>query len=323
VIHGYRLVFPLRFIEQIPGAIMSLMNIAAQNTINELGQFVENDRLTHDQSFCSKDGSGTSVNTRVIKSELIPCMFGACVRREINWFIAARRKFPGVKLPMTKVDWKSAFKRMHLDPKSACQKCTQIPEHGIAIIALRLTFRGSPNPSEWGAVSESCCNLVNALLHGPDLDPTELEAPYQALIPPYEPLPDDIPFAEAKKQFVNIPVNDKGNNEVFIDDLMGATVDLPDTNNIQRLERAPLHAIHVLARPLQADEPIPRETTAAMNKLISEARLTEQNVNLGWLFDTRRLLISLPDNKTIAWIQEIDEMLEIGKASAKRLETNI
>ena len=109
---------------------------------------------------------------------------------------------------------------------------------------------------------------MNALLHGPDLDPTELEAPYQALIPPYEPLPDDIPFAEAKKQFVNIPVNDKGNNEVFIDDLMGATVDLPDTNNIQRLERAPLHAIHVLARPLQADEPIPRETMAAMNKLI-------------------------------------------------------
>jgi hypothetical protein len=193
----------------------------------------------------------------------------------------------------------------------------------LAIIALRLTFGGAPNPSEWGAVSESCCDLVNALLHDPDWDPTELEAPYQELIPPYEPLPDDIPFAEAKKQFVNIPVNDKGNNEVFIDDLMGATIDLPGTNNIQRLEHAPLLAIHAMARPLQTEEPIPRETMAALNKLISEAGLTEQKVNLGWLFDTRRLLISLPDNKKIAWVREIDEMLELGKASAKRLEKNI
>ena len=323
VIHGYGLVFPLRFIDKIPGAIMSPMNIAAQNTINELGQIVGKNRLTHDQSFCFKDGSGTSVNTRVIKTELLPCMFGACVRRQVNWYVAARRKFPGVRLPMTKVDWKSAFKRMHLDAKSACQTCTQIPEHEVAIIALRLTFGGSPNPSEWGAVSETCCDLVNALLHDPDWDPLELEAPYQDLIPPYEPLPDDIPFAAAKKQFVDIPVNDKGKNEVFIDDLMGATVDLPGTNNVQRLERALLLAIHVLARPLQTDEPIPRETMAALNKLISEAGLTERKVNLGWLFDTRRLLISLPDNKKIAWIREIDEMLGLGKASATRLERNI
>jgi hypothetical protein len=32
---------------------------------------------------------------------------------------------------------------------------------------------------------------------------------------------------------------------------------------------------------------------------------------------------SLPDNKAIAWTQEIDEMLELGKASAKLLERNI
>ena len=214
-------------------------------------------------------------------------MFGACVQWQVNWIVAARRSFPGVKIPMTKVGFKSAFKRMHLDAKSASQTCTQIPELEVAIIALRLTFGGSPNPSEWGALSETCCDLVNALLHDPDWDPLELQAPHQELILAYKPLPDDIPFVEARKQFVNIPVNDKGNCEIFINDLMGATVDLPDTDNATRLERALLLAIHILARPLQSDEPIPRETMAALNKLISEAGLSELKINLGWLFDTR------------------------------------
>ena len=62
----------------------------------------------------------------------------------------------------------------------------------------------------------------------------------------------------------------------------------------------------------------------ALNKLAAEAGPTEQKVILGWLFNTRRLLISLPDNKATAWTKEIDEMLELGKASAKQLlERNI
>jgi hypothetical protein len=67
---------------------------------------------------------------------------------------------------------------------------------------------------------------VNALLHDPDWDPLEHEAPYQELIPPYVSLPDNISFAEAKRQFVDIPVNDKGNNEAYGNN----TVDLPETN---------------------------------------------------------------------------------------------
>jgi hypothetical protein len=39
------------------------MNIASQNTINDLGQIVEKERLTHDQSF--EWSSGHSVNNRV------------------------------------------------------------------------------------------------------------------------------------------------------------------------------------------------------------------------------------------------------------------
>ena len=72
--YGYALVVPLSKFERIPGALMAPMNIMNQNTIDECGRIIGKDRLTHDQSY--KWGSGTSVNSRVEKSELLPCMFG-------------------------------------------------------------------------------------------------------------------------------------------------------------------------------------------------------------------------------------------------------
>jgi len=63
-------------ITKIPGVVMASMNISPQNTINEFGQIIPKDRLTHDQCWCYKEGSGTSVNNRVKKDELLPCTFG-------------------------------------------------------------------------------------------------------------------------------------------------------------------------------------------------------------------------------------------------------
>ena len=65
------------------------MNIMNQNTIDEHGRIVGKDRLTHDQSY-EWSGSGTSVNSRVEKERLLPCRFGACIKRIINWAVAAR-----------------------------------------------------------------------------------------------------------------------------------------------------------------------------------------------------------------------------------------
>ena len=73
VVHGYGLVLPLRKIDQIPGVLLAPMNIMTQNTINEHGRIVKKDRLTHNQSY--KWGSGTSVNSRVDKDDLLPCRF--------------------------------------------------------------------------------------------------------------------------------------------------------------------------------------------------------------------------------------------------------
>ena len=54
VVHGYCLPFPLSTIKSIPGAIVSPLNIAEQNKINERGEIIPSKRLTHNQSMIYK-----------------------------------------------------------------------------------------------------------------------------------------------------------------------------------------------------------------------------------------------------------------------------
>ena len=78
VTRGFAIPLPLSKIIQIPGILLAPLNIQAQNTINERGEIITKNRLTHDQSW--KWQSGPSVNSRVIKEELMPCYFGQALR---------------------------------------------------------------------------------------------------------------------------------------------------------------------------------------------------------------------------------------------------
>ena len=106
--HGYGIPLPLRKAMQIPKLLFAPMNIQHQNTIDETGKIIDKERLTHDQSY-KWHGSGTSVNSRVAKETLMPCMYGSCLRRLINWTVAARRKYPRRRIMASKIDFKSAF----------------------------------------------------------------------------------------------------------------------------------------------------------------------------------------------------------------------
>ena len=86
----------------VPGILLAPMNIMTQNTIDEHGRIIDKDRLTHDQIY--KWGSGTSVNSTVYKDELLPCRFGACLKRLMNWAVAARRMYPGRRIFSSKID---------------------------------------------------------------------------------------------------------------------------------------------------------------------------------------------------------------------------
>ena len=101
VIYDYSLPVPLTKLSCIPGALMVPMNIMKQNTIDEQGRVVERDRPIHNQSYLWS--SGTSVNSRVDKELLLPCMFGGCIRRLTNWAVAAIKKIPKHQNPVFKI----------------------------------------------------------------------------------------------------------------------------------------------------------------------------------------------------------------------------
>lgn len=56
---------------------------------------------------------------------------------------------------------------MHLDWITALRSTTQLPEDEIAIVALRLTFGGRACPAMLGAMSETVCDLANAITNDP------------------------------------------------------------------------------------------------------------------------------------------------------------
>ena len=97
-----------------------------------------------------------------------------------------------------------------------------------------------------------------AISHDKKWVPKLLHSPNQHLIPPPTLLPDNIPFAPGKDLIVNIDVDDHGTHEMYLDDLIGLMIDLPNLDNQEQVECAPLLAIHTCARPLLNNEPIPK-----------------------------------------------------------------
>ena len=255
--YGYCLPLLLGKATKIPNILIAPMNIQKQNTINKFGRIVPKDCLTHDQ--CFEWSSGTSVNKRVITEKLLPCMFGSCIRRIVNWAVTARRLYTNLPILASKIDFKSAFRRMHLNAATALQTCTMLPEFEILLMWLHLSFSGKPCPYMWGVFSETICDLVNAILLNNDWDPSNLFALNQQLVPPRALLDDDIPFGEGAELIVDIPIDPRGSHDVYIDDIILLTVDIPGTDNVARGQSASLLAIGATARPNHPEEPIPRE----------------------------------------------------------------
>ena len=73
---------------------------------------------------------------------------------------------PRRRIWISKIDWKSAYRRQHLTAKTAVKYLTQVCIKGITLLlaALRLTSGGKPCPSEWGCISETVAFLDSIIL---------------------------------------------------------------------------------------------------------------------------------------------------------------
>ncbi len=209
VVRGFALPLPLNKIKKIPGILLPPLNIQLQMAINKRGEIIPKNRLNHDQSW--KWQSGTSVNSRVNKIKLMPCYFGKALKWLINWAVATRKLHPKKRILASKLDVKAAFRRLHLNTSTVVQTCTQLPAPCPALMMLWLSFGGVPCFLEWGAILESICNLINAILHHNNWNPLSLYATdAQDHVPPKELLPDDVPFEIGSNLIIDIPIDTKG-----------------------------------------------------------------------------------------------------------------
>jgi hypothetical protein len=73
----------------------------------------------------------------------------------------------------------------------------------------------------------------------------------------------------------------------------------------------------------EGDQQFFRDPVLSLKKALAEGTATELLIVLGWLLDTRRLLIQLPSDKRRAWIRDIDALLKSKTASYKALNSLI
>ena len=302
---GYQLPLRLDHLRNIPEIRISPMGVADQLSINELGEIIEKDRVTHDLSFPGEI-SGESVNSLIDEDSLFQLIYGHMHSRCIHHIVATRRRFPNTRILGNKADFKSAYRRQHLAGKAALHSTTQAELNGsiFGLIALRLTFGGRVCPFDWCSISEPIVDLANALLSCKKWNPLDLHSPAQEMVPQPKYLPENIPLAQARSLLVNVPSSEHGRVDGYIDDLPTFGPDL-SPNHRRRLAAATFLAIHITSREVSENEPIPRESVLALNKLAAEGGLAEVLVVLGWQYDTRRLLVSLPFHKYTAWKETI------------------
>jgi len=243
-------------------------------------------------------------------------MYSFVLLRTIHYIVGVRARHPITKIFLYKFDIDAAYRRCTLSDRTAFESMT-IFGHFL-LVALHLTFGGSPGPELWGVISETITDVGNSLLQNDHWNQNELFDPISDELDNPSSLPPDIPFAQARSMSVNIPSNDKGKVDIFIDDSIGVAPDIGDVPK-RYLRVIPL-AIRTLSRPLSPEDIIPRKDIISIKKLHAEGQLCETKTVLGWDINTRSLLISLPTHKAQQWINEKNSIIESGKTNHKVLE---
>jgi len=179
----------------------------------------------------------------------------------------------------------------------ALQSCITTKDLGgldLALVSLCTTFGGSPCPSIFSEISETVTDLTNAIIRCSDCDPASFPSHYSHLLGPAKVEPDDVPLAADRSLMVYPEADEFGTADVFLDDIFSAIPQLDGDSPGDRGAQAALLALDV-GRPLPQDggESLPQDEVLAINKAITEGTPAERLIVLGWMINTRRLLISL------------------------------
>jgi hypothetical protein len=315
----WHLPLPIHRLREIPKLVVGPISLVLQSTIDEEGKVVPKYRFAHDQSFRFGLDEIKSVNDRTIESKKSKCVYGFAIRRFIHTIVVTRRRHPGVSILMSKLDFKSAYRRLHFHAETAIQSVvtTQgLEEDPIALASLRATFGGASCPNLFTEISESVADLANAIVRCDEWDSNKTSSAHDNLIGKPILRSRIAKFEEARESLRDFGADNFGTTDVFIDDLITAFPAISE-KHVQRGSRAPLLALEIVGRPMAQREPLPRDPLLAIDKAIAEGTPSEVQTILGWQIDTRKLLIKLPDEKFGTWKSDTIHAWERGKAGQK------
>jgi hypothetical protein len=183
-----------------------------QTTISETGQIIPKYRLTHDQSFPGP--SGLSVNKRVQRNLLPPIMYSFVLLWVIHYIVNLHHLHPSTSILICKVDLDAAYCHGTLSSSTSLESMTIYD--GLLLVALRITFGGSPCPALWGVISECIADIGNSLIHNPFWDHASLFDPISSTLEDPLFLPDVTPFHPAQELSVKLPTNTLGYIDIYI-----------------------------------------------------------------------------------------------------------
>ena len=306
---GWGLILPEDSVLKIPNLELAPMGVAEHLGINSLGEYITKQRVTHDFSFPGIK-SKESINSRMDKSKLEPVMFGHCLLRLIHQIVSLRKRHPNKKIWIRKEDLKSAYRRLHLRASSALKSAVRVKMHKVwyIILSLRITFGGTSGPADFCLFSDILCDTINDLLACKSWDEKQICSDFTKNIPPAENMNNNIPFAKASELSVDIPIEDTGKFDVYIDDFIGIKVDI--ANNKSRLEVAPCTVIQKVSNNPTSENHIPRDNMIEIDKCIAEGAIAEERICIGWILNTRELLVKLPEHKCKAWITDLENFIK-------------
>jgi hypothetical protein len=102
---------PTEYIPSIVGSELCALGIATQFAISSEEEFIDNERACHDHTFVGL--SGRSLNKRVDKDLLEPCMYGHCLQCIITFIAHLCWLHPDTPILMSKMDLDAAYHHIH------------------------------------------------------------------------------------------------------------------------------------------------------------------------------------------------------------------
>ncbi len=288
---GWGIVVPKSQCLSIEGIGIVPITVASKFTkVDDDDNILSKKRLAHD---CTNPGlSGQSVNNMVDDDTLEECRFGNVLLQTLYEIHMLRRKHGPIPILLSKYDLDAAYRRLSVLLRYAL--LCGVAFNDLVYLCFRLPFGSKPAPALFSLLSEFVAELSQCLAEDETWEPSKL---FSSMLDDIDtsPLYSSGEFGAADPLLVDYEAR-KLSIRVFIDDLI--SICLANESLIMRAIHAVPLILDAVFRPNFENELVARNPILSQEKLLAEGILSETQVILGWLIDTRQLKLFITSQKS-------------------------